>query len=219
MSHFAKRLFGQKSTVWTPPNAILWYYGDEMRNGKWMDRIGIVDGEIMEHPTFSSEGMYCGEDDWVKITSDEANTLLAGKVSMTFMCWVRGVDDWILAKKYLNTNNQWSAMNSVVKNARVRASLGNSVQAYANNAIFDNTWHHYATVFEVGQPIRIYIDGIDATSASSGVCVPFHEHNNNNEWVPVNPYFGTMDDVLFCDVALTQSQIQDVMKNSPASKI
>jgi len=91
-------------------------------------------------------------------------------------------------------------------------------------AINDNTWHHVAVVND-GTTIVLFVDGIQQPGsiptnggALQNSALPWRLGMNNSCCSAGSPHQGTLDEVRFWNVALTQSQLRDRMckKITPA---
>ena len=85
----------------------------------------------------------------------------------------------------------------------------------------DGQWHHFAGVYD-GSNITLYVDGaVDATSTATGTI----STNTNNLWIGGNSgnttrfWDGWIDDVRIYDTGLTETEINNAMKDLTSREI
>ncbi|MHC4739955.1 MAG: LamG-like jellyroll fold domain-containing protein, partial [Planctomycetota bacterium] len=87
----------------------------------------------------------------------------------------------------------------------------------SNVAVFDNTWHHVAGVYD-GSKVYIYVDGgADVNSINCSGSIGTNDYpvwiGNNSQGV--RSWEGLISDVRVYDIALSQSEINDIYTGGP----
>jgi hypothetical protein len=104
----------------------------------------------------------------------------------------------------------------------VRTANGGAVASYVAAPFVAETWMHVAATYD-GATLRIYIDGQEVDSAENAP-LPYDQTNmplniagdNGCSTIGRNWFTGKVDELQIHDEALTQAEIQDLMKPSGA---
>lgn len=88
------------------------------------------------------------------------------------------------------------------------------VMTYSDR-ILNTDWHHGAAVYD-GESMKIYVDGVLKASGSNTGAL----HSTNSDVYignqnSINHFNGTIDEVLIYDVALTETQINQIYSDTP----
>jgi len=201
------------STGWTVPDAVLWYYGNDLTSGKWTDRTGngnhatfhgspamsAADGmttsvgnmaNIPDSPTMASSGALCA---WVKPTSIPSTGFAIGA--------------WSPTEYYLGINTGGYCLVGY-------ASKGSQ----SPNSVSLNTWGHLIMRW-TGTQIIAYLDGspdlspYNYSSSTSASQKLWFGGRDDNDLV----LRGQLDDVWVFDEDPGFNVLDDIRLNSPGS--
>ncbi len=181
-----------------------------------VDRFGVAD------KAYSFDGV----DDYIQAP----NYALSG--SITFTCWVNmssynlnamGANDFIFFSNHSGLNN--SSRNFLAGYRNFGSEFGHSTYLFDNSAnLFGyyptnqqpsaNVWHQFVSVFNNGQSIKMYLDGVEFYSNSNVPSI------NNLPSLPIffgigiptqfNFLNGSLDDIGIWNRALTECEIKDL---------
>ncbi|HCO93829.1 MAG TPA: hypothetical protein DIU00_07760, partial [Phycisphaerales bacterium] len=191
---------------------------------------------------YGHHGTLVGEPQWVDGYDDSAINFggvsgnrvemigyegVLGTQNRTITAWIKttGFGDFISSGQN-TTSNKWnhrmetSAANGTIGALRVECSGGYII---GDTDLLDGQWHHTAAVLEsAGSPtitdIALYVDGeLEAISGSQAVDV--NTAGGRDFWIGDShhdrPFPGLMDDVRIYDRALSEDEVQLVMRIDP----
>jgi hypothetical protein len=209
------------TSAWTPPNAVLWYYGSLLSGSQWADRIGSNHGTFQGGASAASDGVACSDTKYVTAASAGIETLFAGGDVMSAALWVKITDDNvqkdIILKDSYYTVNEWSAIviRTNVAIHRLQSTMGQSIAKVAENNFTDGVWTHIAMVYDKTNSVyRFYVNtSLKHTSITgSYVTIPTNAAN-----MIVGKACDYIDDVILSTTAWSNDDVADIYNNSPAT--
>jgi hypothetical protein len=213
------------------PNLVGWWTFDEGGGSRVVDwsghgRHGTVYGTATRVEGYDGTGMaFHGplSGDYVEIT-DYPGVLGTHDRSVT--AWIQTITTGDIMAWGLSTNTQkWNfrvqSENGTVGAIRVECQGGRIV---GWTDLRDGEWHHVAAILEsAGAPtvldVRLYVDGVQEAISDSQVIdintVPGTRFVRIGDGHQLRPVLGTLDDVRVYDKALTQDELDAVMRIDP----
>jgi len=188
------------------------------------DSTGTNTGALLsaDNPNFTTSGKFGGGysfDGSDKITvTDSADFDVGGSISMTAWVYVTssGTYKYIISKTVSGQENK-AFLLSNENPPKMWAFLypwTGLAFAKSTRTVSLNAWHHLAYTFE-NNSLIFYLDGEEETAiartlsnASDSTGDVLIGDSGNNEF-----FYGTMDDVGWFNIALTKTQINDIMDN------
>jgi hypothetical protein len=158
-----------------------------------------------------------GSNDYVTVPN--ASGILVGQTAWSMSCWAYltnsapsypNFDGIIGIRNESNCDFFLLHLSSTKIEARFRNSLGTAYTITANNAVYLNSWTHYALVY-TGNSLKFYVNGLmtDSISASGSInqsAVPFEIGRTAFQSSPFM-LDGKVDEATLWSKALTHSEV------------
>ena len=137
----------------------------------------------------------------------------SGQVSLgtswTFATWLNNPSE-NAGEQFLKINAPNGVWCYFIGGADIKCEGATAAMPTSSGAFTTGDWHHFAVTSD-GSNSKIYVDGVEEASTSTSntvgtiTSIDFGADNNSNR------YTGTMDEAVFYDYALSESEIADVM--------
>jgi hypothetical protein len=209
------------------PSLIGWWKLDDEGSGTAVDysgwdHYGTLYGPQWTEGYFGDGLEFDGLDDYVDCGTD-ASIALSG--SFTLAAWIRLNASTSDAKIASNQNNATGGYKMGVYSNKVELEIRTAANSpLLNRPIEGGTiltpglWYHVAGVYSQGQYLRTYVNGVldrerlltDLLGTSNGTLkIGRESHTSGFYW------FGSLDDVRLYNRALTQEEVQQIVRGDP----
>jgi hypothetical protein len=212
------------NVAWTPPNAVLWYYGALTIGGKWADRIGSNHGTFQGGASAAADGVECSTTKYVSLGYSAMNAIFQGNdvISMAFWAKVTRTDYGdrsifgVYNAGYANGFYGFFLDTSATPD-RVKWRIVNNYGKYKGYDITDGNWHHFAAVYDNANDVfSMYINGVKQTALTniSNTFVSLPQMSSN---FIMGYYADYIDDCIISNTAWSDDDVADIYNNSPAT--
>lgn len=204
--------------AWTPPNAVLWSYGNNLDGSYWKNMVGKPHGEFIGGASSDVNGIACSNTKYIKHDAVAINNLVAGSNTISGSVWmIKGnVRCYVLCKYIARTPNCWALFD------------GSNQMTFSTNNYYAKTqktdldiggtnWHHYAMVYDMtSNYLRFYYDGVYSN----------YNKYNTPEVIVETPSDAHLlsglntvriDDLILSNTAWSDDDVADIYNNSPAT--
>lgn len=210
------------NVAWTPPNAVLWYYGDSVTDGKWTDRIGTNHATFAGGATADINGVACSTSKYAYITNTIFNSFFENRDIISFSFWTKVTNTSYGDRVIVGVHGgSWTANNIGIY--LDTASSPDWVKFFLKRKysitvkdISDGNWHHIAAVYDnVNDVSNIYIDSVKQTiNPTTMQYISIMAISANFDF---GYYADYIDDCIISNVAWSDANVTDIYNNSPAT--
>ena len=220
MTH--RSAIAQQAATWTPPaDLAAWYYGNSVTDSKWTDRSGAGN-----HATLGGLASLSASGLWLPGAStdfaDVPVVLTGQSLTVSMWAWLEADTSTYTVLFGANSYNTGCMFGLQRTGAQAMQMWINSDKIVsANNTIIaTGQWQHTAMVFDddLGQG-TLYVDGASVGSGAISSSIPTAASGRMGN-SPVGfqaPAKGLLDDVFVHLATLSESDISDIIANSPGS--
>ena len=205
-----------------PMNERSWTEGSRVKDVSGNNNHGTVRGDLdTDISLLERAGRFYGTGDRINLGIPAAFANLAvGDFSIEM--WIRTTDTGrsrLFSSSYGNTGYSFE----------ISDSHGGALRTYLNGeehtddvSIADGKWHHVVTVRDMGNTVRMYIDGVISYSGSTSVLGFSSSHRTiigSDPEGSSDHFDGTMDDVRVYNRALTEEEIRSSSRSMDNSMV